>query len=76
MTPSISKDLIDSSNLSVAGDGTPVVTFACERKHRICDCLKKALRIAPATVTFHNLTVISDGILPGIVFIMAMISTC
>ena len=43
MTVSIFKGLIDPSNLSVAGGGTPVVTSACERKHHVCDCLKKGI---------------------------------
>lgn len=38
LTVSISKGLIDTSNLSIAGDGTPVATSARERKHRICKC--------------------------------------
>lgn len=40
---SVSKGLIDSSSLTIAGDGTPVVTSARERKHRICDCAEKGL---------------------------------
>ena len=35
--------MIDPSNLSVAGGGTPVVTSACERKHHVCDCLEKGI---------------------------------
>ncbi len=35
---SISKDLIKPEALALAGDGTPVVTSARIRKHRICDC--------------------------------------
>lgn len=35
---SVEKGLIDTSSISIAGDGTPVVTSARERKHRICDC--------------------------------------
>lgn len=38
LTLSISKGLIDTSNLSIAGDGTPVAASARERKHRICKC--------------------------------------
>lgn len=30
--------MIDISNLSIAGDGTPFVTSARERKHRVCNC--------------------------------------
>lgn len=35
---SIDKGLINPDSLSISGDGTPVVTSARERKHRICDC--------------------------------------
>ena len=35
---SVSKDLIHSDSLALAGDGTPVVTSHRERKKRICDC--------------------------------------
>ena len=40
---SISKGLIDISNLSIAGDGMPVTTSARERKHRICECSKNGI---------------------------------
>ena len=40
---SISKGLIDISNLSIAGDGMPVTTSARERKHRICKCSKSGI---------------------------------
>lgn len=40
---SVENGLIDSANLAVAGDGTPVVTSARERKHRICDCASKGI---------------------------------
>lgn len=40
---SVRKGLINSSNLSIAGDGTPVVTSARERKHRICECAEKGI---------------------------------
>ena len=40
---SISKGLIDISNLSIAGDGMPVTTSARERKHRICECSKSGI---------------------------------
>lgn len=29
--------------LSIAGDGTPVVTSARKRKHLVCDCLEKGI---------------------------------
>lgn len=38
LSQSVKRGLIDVSNLSVAGDGTPFVTSARERKHRICNC--------------------------------------
>ena len=40
---SVRKGLINSSNLSIAGDGTPVVTSARERKHRVCECAEKGI---------------------------------
>ena len=40
---SLDKGLINNSHLSIAGDGTPVVTSARERKHRVCDCTKKGI---------------------------------
>ena len=43
LTVSISKGLIDTSNLSIAGDGMPVVTSARERKHRICKCSENGI---------------------------------
>ena len=41
---SISKGLIHPDSFSLAGDGTPVVTSARERKHRVCDCASKGIR--------------------------------
>ncbi|MGL5260641.1 MAG: hypothetical protein ACRC7V_11075, partial [Lachnospiraceae bacterium] len=38
---SVSKGLINPKSLSLAGDGTPVVTSHRERKHRVCDCATK-----------------------------------
>ena len=43
LSQSIAKGLIDPSNLSLAGDGTPVVTSARERKHSVCDCSEKGI---------------------------------
>ena len=40
---SVSRGLIDPDNLSLAGDGTPVVTSHRERKKRICDCRAKGI---------------------------------
>ena len=40
---SVSKGLINTNSLSVAGDGTPVVTSHRMRSHRICDCAKNGL---------------------------------
>ena len=37
----VSKELIHPKSLALAGDGTPVVTFHKERKHRVCDCKSK-----------------------------------
>ncbi len=40
---SVEKELIDAEHLSVAGDGTPVVSSARERKHRTCNCLSQGI---------------------------------
>lgn len=40
---SVSKGLINPKCLSLAGDGTPVVTSARERRHRVCDCTSKGI---------------------------------
>ncbi len=40
---SVHKGLIHPDNLALAGDGTPVVTSARERKHRVCDCASKGI---------------------------------
>lgn len=40
---SVNRGLIHSETVSVAGDGTPVVTSARERKKRICDCMEKGI---------------------------------
>lgn len=40
---SVSRGLIIPGNIAIAGDGTPVVTSARERKHRICDCKKNGI---------------------------------
>ena len=40
---SVSKNLIHSDSLAMAGDGTPVVTSHRERKKRICDCKENGI---------------------------------
>ena len=40
---SVSKRLIHSNSLALAGDGTPVVTSHRERKHHVCDCKDKGI---------------------------------
>ena len=40
---SVSKGLVDTSSLALAGDGTPVVTSHRERKKRICDCKENGI---------------------------------
>ena len=40
---SVSKKLINPDALALAGDGTPFVTSARERKHRVCDCASKGI---------------------------------
>ncbi len=58
---SVSKGLIYTNVLALAGDGTPVVTSHRERKNATAK--RKASPTANVTVTFPSLTVISDGIL-------------
>ena len=41
---SVEKGLINKESLAIAGDGTPFVTSARERKHRICDCAEKGIK--------------------------------
>ena len=43
MDVSVSKRLIHSNSLALAGDGTPVVTSHRERKHHVCDCKDKGI---------------------------------
>lgn len=40
---SVQKGLINPDCLAISGDGTPFVTSARERKHRICNCLEKGI---------------------------------
>ena len=40
---SVSKNLVHSDSLALAGDGTPVVTSHRERKKRICGCKEKGI---------------------------------
>ena len=40
---SICKGIIDLKEMNIAGDGTPVVTAARYRYHRICDCKEKGI---------------------------------
>lgn len=40
---SVKKNLITPDKLALAGDGTPVVSSARERKHRVCDCASKEI---------------------------------
>lgn len=40
---SVSKGIINPHSLTIAGDGTPVVTSHRERKHRVCDCKSKGI---------------------------------
>ena len=43
LTKSVEKGLINPDSLSIAGDGTPFVTSAQQRKHHICDCADKGI---------------------------------
>ena len=40
---SVHKKLINPHKLALAGDGTPVVSSARERKHRVCHCASKGI---------------------------------
>lgn len=73
---SLDKGLINNTHLSIAGDGTPVVTSARERKHRVCDCLKNGVTDCDCNRFFSSLTAILDGIHRVIVFITATICIC
>lgn len=42
---SVNKGLIDIENIELSGDGTPFVTSARQRKHRICDCNSRGINI-------------------------------
>ena len=43
LSQSVEKGLINPDSLSIAGDGTPFVTSAQQRKHHICDCADKGI---------------------------------
>ena len=40
---SVQKGLINPSALAISGDGTPLVTSARERRHRICNCKEQGI---------------------------------
>ncbi len=40
---SVNKGLIDKDQLSLSGDGTPVITSARQRKHLACECASKGI---------------------------------
>ena len=72
---SVSTGLIHPDSLALAGDGTPVVTSHRERKKRICKCKDNGITDCKCD-RYFCLIVISAGILPVTVIIMAMICTC
>ena len=72
----IKKELINSSSLSIAGDGTPVVTSTRERNTVAATVLPMALPLVTAHVTFHSRTAILAEIPQGNVFTSVMICTC
>ena len=43
LSQSVVKGLLNPSSLSIAGDGTPVITSARERRHHVCDCASKEI---------------------------------
>ena len=55
---SLDKGLINNAHLSIAGDGTPVVTSARERKHHVCDYLEKNITDCDCNRFFLSLTAI------------------
>ena len=68
------QDLFIRMLWSLAGDGTPVVTSHRERKKRICKCKEEWHYLtAKCDRYFPSPIVISAGILPATVIIMAMI---
>ena len=44
LSQSIEAGLVDTNDMSACGDGTPIVTSARERKHRVCDCAEKGIQ--------------------------------
>ena len=40
---SVLRGIINPEHLRVSGDGTPIVTSARERRHRVCDCRSKGI---------------------------------
>ena len=68
--------LIDPHKLTLAGDGTPVVTSASERKHRVCHFASKRINNCNCDRYFLSLIVTWVGIHQGITFIMVTIFTC
>ena len=73
---SVSTGLIHTDSLALAGDGTPVVTSTENEKSVSVNAKRMALLTANVTVTFPSLIVISAGILPATVIIIAIICTC
>ena len=43
LNQSVLRGVIHTENLTLSGDGTPVVTAARERGHKICDCASKGV---------------------------------
>ena len=73
---SVSKNLIHPNSLALAGDGTPVLTSHRERKNASVTVKKKEFLTVIAIAIIRSLTVISAGILPMTVGIMATICIC
>lgn len=69
LSVSISKGLSDTSHLSIADGGMPVVTSEYERKHRICKCPKMASLPMTVIVTFISRTATSVNFI-SIIFIL------
>ncbi|MFQ7353969.1 MAG: hypothetical protein ACLROG_03875 [Coprococcus phoceensis] len=68
----ISKGLIDISNLSIAGDGMPVINICTRTEASVfANVPKMELLPVTVTVTFPSLTVTSVMILPENAFTMA-----
>lgn len=73
---SLDKGLINNSHLTIAGDGTPIVTSARERNITFVTALKNVLQIVITNANSLSLTATWDRIRHATVFITDMIYIC